>query len=218
MNRKKFLKLMPLVALLLVCGAYSAEAGKPTTYTHYTSALVTSEGYYTGAYGTETLLVDANRNITSASETVTGAVTAASLTVTGNSKFQGSLFSSGHYTASTVLFSSSTAFRQANLPYAIVLKAIGNQASETSLLPTGLPGQDVQFQIYGAGPAGTWILKPDTAAATPVAAILFTSLTFNAVGQTATMEYLNDTLGWFAKSIGTTASTAAPTLSVPLIN
>lgn len=133
----------------------------------------------------------------------------------GNVQFQGSLFAAGNRgSASTVLFSSSTTFQLANIPYTYILKAIGNNpTTETSLLPAALPNQEVVLSIYAAGPAGSWTVKPDTAATTPVNSTDFTSIKFSAVGQKATLLYLNDTLGWVIKSYAGSPTIVAPSLN-----
>lgn len=140
-------------------------------------------------------------------------------TVSGDDIFRGTLYASGHTQQSTVLFSSSTTFQQANLPYALVLKAIGNNATvEASLLPRATPGQETTFEVYAAGPAGTWSIAPDVNATSKVASTGFTKITFNAVGQSATLLYLNDTLGYILKGTGSTGSTNDPTVAASSLN
>lgn len=143
-----------------------------------------------------------------------------SFSTTGDVVYRTNLYANGRYgAASTVLFSSSTTLQQAGIPYALILKAIGNNpTAEVTTLPAGTTGQEVAIRIYAAGPAGSWKIQPDTAATTPVKSVGFTSLTFNAVGQSAVIGYLNDTLGWYVKNTGTSASSASPTMAAPSLN
>lgn len=146
---------------------------------------------------------------------VTDAIAAASVTTTGDITYRTNLIANGRYGAnSTVLFSSSTTFQQAGMPYALVLKAIGNNPTvEVSKLPAGTNGQEVVFRVYACGPAGSWRIDPDSAAATPVKATGWNSITFAGVGQSATFLYLNSTLGWIIKGTGSSGSVALPTVA-----
>ena len=121
--------------------------------------------------------------------------------------------------ASTVLFSSSTAFQNANIPYVYVMKAIGNSpTAEATLLPQASWGRELTIFIYGCGGGSpSWTLTPDAAAASPVGGVkaVFNKITFNAIGQFVTLRYVNDTIGWVVLSTGTSASAADPTITYP---
>ncbi len=133
-------------------------------------------------------------------------------TYTGDVAFRTNLIANGRYgNASTVLFSSSTAFQQTGIPYAIIYKAIGN-AAETTLLPQGTPGQEVMFEIYAVGPSGTWKLQPDTGALSPaggVKSIGFDSIQFSTAVTMAKLIYWDDFKGWQLMSW-----TGSPTIAV----
>lgn len=140
-------------------------------------------------------------------------VSATSATYTGDVTFRSSLLALGRTGNSTVLFSSSTKLIQANIPYALILKAILG-AEPTTYFPKGTPGQVLVVQIYSVGQSGTWSIAPDLT----VPKTGWTSIQFNAVGQSATFVYLNDTLGWIITATGSTASTADPTITTPTLN
>lgn len=192
--------------------ANSITAG--TTVTAGTGVTATT-GNITASAGA----VSANTTVTAGTGlTVTtgnAAVSSGNLTVSGALTYQTNLIADGMYGPnSTVLFSSSTTLQQANIPYAMILKAIGNAAEGSTLFPKAKPGQEVVVRVYAAGPAGTWSVKPDSAATSPVQATGWNSVTFNAVGQSATFVYFNDTLGWILKNVSSSAATALPTVAM----
>ncbi len=153
---------------------------------------------------------------------VLGAATGTSLTLSGALTYQTNLVSAGMYGPnSTVLFSSSTALQQANIPYAIILKAIGGSAGNpenATLLPRGKPGQELVIRVYSVVSGSSWQVKSDTAATLPSQSCGWSSVTFNNIGQSAVFIYLNDTLGWMLKSVGSSAAVALPTVVVPSLN
>lgn len=198
-----------LLALLLACSSALAAVG------------VQEDGTSEGTATDINLSTDLDGSMSGGVYTLTleSALNPTSITASGDVLFRTNLYANGRYgAASTVLFSSSTTLQQASIPYALIMKAIGNAAGETTWLPAGTPGQEVMIRVYACGPSGTWVVRPDTAAATPVKSVGFTTLTFNAVGQTANLIYLNDSLGWVVKSVGTTGATAAPTIVAPSLN
>lgn len=131
-------------------------------------------------------------------------------------KFRTSLLANGRVGASTQVASSSTNLAPANLPYCILLKNIGagsggaDAISQGTELPNGTKGQMLDIIISSCGNNGAasqWLLTPKTATG-------WSRLTFNAKGQTAMLLYVDDTIGWIIESVGTTAASASPTVTV----
>lgn len=124
----------------------------------------------------------------------------------GDLVFRTSLLANGRQAASSVLFSSSTSMGTSNLPYGVIYKSIGNNPTpEVSLLKAGVPGQVATFIILAAGPSGSWRLSPDSG----VAALNWTGITFTATGQSATLLYMDDTIGWFVMSSSVVITTTS---------
>ena len=144
------------------------------------------------------------------------ALTPATVVATGTVTFNSTVVANGRVAASTQVASSSTRLAPSNMPYAVVLKNIGatggpDGAGVGTELGNGVNGQTITFQILSAGGAsgGNWIL-------TPAAATGWTKITFNAIGQWATLTYINSTVGWIIVGAGASASVAAPTITTPL--
>lgn len=112
--------------------------------------------------------------------------------VTGTLTFNTSLLAGGRFGASSTIASSSNGINPSTLPYSLLIKAIGNVAGETATLPNGTAGQILAIRIIGCGPSGTWIVTPTSSASV-------STLTFNAVGDSATLMY-DATIGWIVLS------------------
>lgn len=115
-----------------------------------------------------------------------------SVTTTGDLTFQSSVLAGGRIGASSTIPSSSNGINPSTLPYSVLLKSIGNVAGETATLPNGTSGQILAIQINGCGPSGTWIVSRTKGSG-------WTTLTFNAKGDTAVLMY-DATLGWILLS------------------
>lgn len=142
------------------------------------------------------------------------ASTPSSVTTPGLVTFKSVVVANGRVAASTQVASSSTRLAPSNMPYAVVLKNIGATGGPDSTgvgteLANGVDGQTITFFIMSGGAGGSWIL-------TPARSTGFTKLTFNAIGQWATLTYINSTVGWILAGAGATGSTAAPTITTVL--
>ena len=90
--------------------------------------------------------------------------------------------------------SSSTPVAAAQLAYAVIQKRIGgagglDETNGGTRLANGTPGQVISLiAIYREG-SGTWIITPATKTG-------FSTITMDAVGEHATLLYVDDTLGW----------------------
>lgn len=73
--------------------------------------------------------------------------------------------------------------------YALVKKEIGVQVGLAGTLANGEPGQILTVLITLRAGSGTYVLSPTTT-------LGFTSLTFDAAGEYATLLYIDDTSGW----------------------
>lgn len=73
--------------------------------------------------------------------------------------------------------------------YAFTNKAIGSTVGEAGTLANGTKGQILKIYIISRAGSGTYILTPTTKSG-------FSTLTFDAAAEEATLLYLNDTLGW----------------------
>lgn len=136
------------------------------------------------------------------------------ITATGTVTFKSTLVANGRPSASTQVASSSTNLAPSSLPYAVLLKNIGGVGSPDGSgvgteLPNGVDGQMLTILISScAGSnAGTWVVTPNRSTG-------FSKITFGAQGQTATLLYVNDTVGWIISGTGTTASSASPTITL----
>lgn len=130
----------------------------------------------------------------------------------GTTSYTTQLLANGRKSFSTVLFSSSTTLTPANLPFCLVLKSIGNNATaENTKLPAGVYGQMISFLVIARGPAGSWVIQPDSAATTPVIATGWNSITLTTVGQNCTLLYVSDPIGWII--ISNTGAVSTPSLA-----
>lgn len=119
------------------------------------------------------------------------------LTLTENLTFQSNMLANGGADGVLTLASSSTVITAAMLSYSTILKYVGGGGGLDSLgstLPNGKKRQTITFTIAGLQPGGTWVLTPTTKTG-------FRSITFDTKGDSVTLLYVNDTVGWtiFAK-------------------
>lgn len=113
---------------------------------------------------------------------------------TGDWLFQTYLYAMGRGNAASSLASSATNLGAWSVPYVFVRKSIGGDSGldETdggTRLPNGYDGQVIVFYIGSCMTGGSWIV-------TPVTRTGFNYITFDAVGETVTLLYVNDTIGW----------------------
>lgn len=90
--------------------------------------------------------------------------------------------------------SSSTPIDANELSYAVILKNVGHTGVDStgSILPDGEDGQEITFIITGLISGGTWKLTPTTKTG-------FNFLTFDAKGDSATLQFLSGA-GWVIKA------------------
>lgn len=84
--------------------------------------------------------------------------------------------------------------------YAYVRKAIGPTVGHAGTLANGTPGQILTIFITSVSGSGTFVLTPTTKTG-------FTTLTFDAAKDQATLQYINSSVGWIL--IGNTSVTVA---------
>jgi hypothetical protein len=113
---------------------------------------------------------------------------------TGDWLFQTYLYAMGRGNAASSLASSATNIDAWSVPYVFIRKSIGGDSGldETdggTRLPNGYDGQVIVFYIGSCMTDGSWIV-------TPVTRTGFDYITFDAVGETVTLLYVNDTIGW----------------------
>lgn len=131
---------------------------------------------------------------------------------TGDVTFRSTLIATGRTNATLDLASSSTVIPGNNVPYAVIRKNIGagtgglDTVDGGTRLPNGKPGAELSIIITSCSGSSYWDL-------TPVTATGFTAIRFNAKGQNASLLYVDDTIGWTIRAVGTTASAAAPTVT-----
>lgn len=127
-------------------------------------------------------------------------ISGTSATYTGDVTFRSNLVSVGRYGASvSSLSSSSTNLSATSIAYAVITKFIGGGGGldgdgRGSILANGTPGQVLTFIVVGAQSGGTWVITPTTKTG-------FRNLTFNALGDQATLLYVNDTVGWIVVAL-----------------
>lgn len=112
----------------------------------------------------------------------------------GDIIFRSYLYAMGRGNAASSLASSATNLDAWSVPYVFVRKSIGGDSGldETdggTRLPNGYDGQVIVFYIGSCMTDGSWII-------TPVTRTGFNYITFDAVGETVTLLYVNDTIGW----------------------
>lgn len=108
------------------------------------------------------------------------------------------LLATGRIGGASTMSSSSTYLGSGGIAYSYVEKRVGGGGGLDSTgigtsLPNGTVGQIITFVITALQTSGTWVV-------TPVTSNAFTSLTFTAVGSTATLLYVNSTVGWVVLS------------------
>ena len=112
----------------------------------------------------------------------------------GYVNFQTNLVAMGRIGGASTASSSSTSISAAALTFSVWLKHVGGGAGlDTTgvgtVLPNGTDGQTLTVLVQGLQGTGSWDITPDTKTG-------FTSLTCDAVGEFATLVYVNDTVGW----------------------
>jgi len=128
---------------------------------------------------------------------------ATGLTKSGDVTFQTTLLAVGRVNAASTAASSSTALSPSSLPYSILRKYIGGANSLDltdggTRLANGTQGQILILIAQEVATGGSWIV-------TPVTSLTITTLTFDAVAETTTLLYVDDTIGWVVMaSSGTT--------------
>lgn len=135
----------------------------------------------------------------SASGSVGTVSVSASPTFTGDVTFRSTLIANGRVNGVSSFASSTTAILPSSLPFTIIRKyvsgASGLDVTPGSTLTNGTPGQVLVLQVVGLMAGGSWTV-------TPVTATGFTSLTLDTRGDSMTLLYLNDTLGWIVTANG----------------
>ena len=173
------------------------------------SAIVHADDYdfaYKRLGELETLTEAASGDLTLVYDTSTAkgkTMDAANPVVSGDVTFQSNLLAAGRKNGASTVSSSSTNLAPSTLPYTIVRKCIGGagglDASDGGTrLQNGTSGQMLVLVAITREGTGSWIVTPATS-------LTFKTLTFDAVGETTTLLYVDDTVGWivFATS-GTT--------------
>lgn len=121
----------------------------------------------------------------------------------GDVTFQEDLLTTGRKGGASTVSSSSTNLAPSSLPYTVVRKGIGAASGLDSedggtRLQNGTAGQMLVLIAITREGSGTWIVTPDLS-------LTFNTLTFDAVGETTTLLYVNDTVGWIVfANYGTT--------------
>lgn len=113
--------------------------------------------------------------------------------VSGDVTFRTSLIAAGRVNAASTAASSSTSLAPSTLPYVVLRKYIGGANSLDSdpgtTLPNGTPGQVLVLIAQEVSTGGSWKVTPTTA-------VSISYLTFDAQGETTTLLYVDDTIGW----------------------
>ena len=91
-----------------------------------------------------------------------------------------------------------------SVSYSYVKKALGIQVGLAGTLADGKPGQLLTIAITERAGSGTFILTPTTKTG-------FASLTFDAVGDSVTLLFVNSTVGWVVISNTSTTVTLPST-------
>lgn len=110
--------------------------------------------------------------------------------------------------ASLTLASSSTVITDSSLPYSVILKSVGGGGGlDSDGIGTVLPdapvnGQSLSIIIVGLQSGGSWVVTPTTKTG-------FTKITFDTKGDTATLLYVNSSIGWIIASNGGAVITQA---------
>ena len=92
--------------------------------------------------------------------------------------------------ASLTMASTATGVSTAmSLAYSFIGKVIGADVGELGSLADGTKGQILKIYIVSRAGSGTYVLTPATATG-------FSTLTFDAAAEEATLLYVDDTVGW----------------------
>lgn len=120
-------------------------------------------------------------------------------TATNDVTFRTSLIAAGRVNGASTVASSSTNLLPANLPYVLLRKFVsgggGLDTTPGTTLQNGTIGQVLVLQIAGLMAGGTWVLTPTTKTG-------FTSITFDTKGDTVTLLYVDNTIGWIVVANG----------------
>ncbi len=125
--------------------------------------------------------------------------------LSGDLTFRSNLLANGREDGgSLTLQSSSTTIGSTQLAYTVILKRVGgagglDEAGIGTALANGTPGQTIHLIEIFQQSGGSWDI-------TPVTKTGFTTITLNAVGEYATLLYVDDTLGWII--VGTNGAVA----------
>lgn len=137
---------------------------------------------------------------------------AGALKTAGDLTFQSTLLAMGRANAASTAASSSTNLAPSSLPYVVFRKYIGGSggldASPGTTLPDGTTGQVLVLIAQEVDAGGSWLVTPATS-------LTISSLTFDAQGETTTLLYVDDTIGWivlanYGTTIAITKQTGIP--------
>jgi hypothetical protein len=124
---------------------------------------------------------------------------------TGNLTFQSTLLTTGRTGGASTAPSSTCDLGTGSLAYTILYKCVGGitgvDATPAVQLKNGKPGQILTLYVYSVVTNGLWNVGV-------VTSLSWSNLQFNAVGDQATLLYLDDTTGWIILS--TTSVTVTP--------
>lgn len=113
--------------------------------------------------------------------------------ITGDLTFQSTLLATGRTNAASTLASSSTALLPSSLPYVVMLKSVGGagglDTTPGTTLIDGTPGQVLVLVIKALMTSGTWKVTPETSTG-------WTYVTLDTQGDTVSLLYVDDTIGW----------------------
>jgi hypothetical protein len=114
--------------------------------------------------------------------------------ISGDVTFRATLLAAGRTNAASSAASSSTDLAPSSLPYVVLRKYIGGASGldETdggTRLQNGTNGQILVLQAMDVDAGGSWIVTPRTS-------VQLTTLTFDAAGETATLMFVDSTIGW----------------------
>ncbi len=115
----------------------------------------------------------------------------ADIQISGNLKFQTNIFASGHEGGATTIASTVTPLTTANLAFGLV--RFENGSPGIHQLPDGVKGKTVTFELM-ADPA---YLIGDDGSMTLTG---WTSINFDTAGDSITLVWLDDTVGWIITS------------------
>lgn len=191
---RKFFGGLVILVLAIWCCSFAFASGNDLAYKNITEleTMTQSEsGDYVPVYDAST---DSVKKMDANNPSGTGDVT-----------FRTSLIAAGRINAASTMASSSTNVAPSNLPYMIIRKYIGgggglDLTDGGTRLPDGISGQILVLIAQEVGTGGSWIVTPYTS-------LTISSLTFDAQGETTTLMYVDDTIGWvYIANYGTTIS------------